>query len=129
MTRIKSLKHEFVDYIPDALDEGVLYVSVPFTTVVHRCCCGCGHEIVTPLDPTDWQMTFDGKSVSLHPSIGNWSLICQSHYWIYHDQVRWVRHLSTFETKTGRVLDRIRKARHPGRAWQSFWRLISRRFR
>ena len=77
MTRIKSLRLEFVNYAPEALDDGVLYVSIPFTTVVHRCCCGCGNEVVTPLDPTDWEMTFDGKSVSLSPSIGNWGLVVQ----------------------------------------------------
>ena len=74
MTRIKSLRLEFVSYVPEALDDGVLYVSTPFTTVVHRCCCGCGNEVVTPLDTTDWEMTFDGKSLS--PSIGNWGLAC-----------------------------------------------------
>ena len=127
MTRINSVKHEFVNYTPDALDDGVLYVSIPFATVAHRCCCGCGHEIVTPLDPTDWQMTFDGKSVSLSPSIGNWSLPCQSHYWIYRNHVRWVRHLSVFEITTNRALDRMRKTWRLGRAWRSIWRLLSRR--
>ena len=125
MTRIKSLRHEFVNYIPEALDDDVLYVSIPFTTVVHRCCCGCGNEVVTPLDPADWQMTFDGKSVSLSPSIGNWGLACQSHYWVYRNQVRWARRHSTFEIKAGRALDCIGKALRGGR----FWRAIQRRLR
>ena len=124
MTRINSLTHEFIDYIPDTLDEGVLYVSIPFATVMHRCCCGCGNEVVSPLDPTDWQMTFDGKSVSLSPSIGNWSLPCQSHYWVYRNQVLWARRISLFEIKTGRAFERIRKAWHRGRNWQSFWRVF-----
>ena len=72
---------------PVTSTDGVLYVSIPFTMVVHRCCCGCGNEVVTPLDPTDWQMPIDGKSVSLSPSIGNWSLACQSHYWIHRSHV------------------------------------------
>ena len=129
MTRIKSLKHEFVNYIPDALDDGALYVSIPFATVVHRCCCGCGSEVVTPLDPTDWEMIFDGKSVSLYPSIGNWSLACQSHYWICRNQVRWVRRLSIYEIKTGRTLNRIRKAWCFGRVWRFVWRQLPKRFR
>ncbi len=129
MTRINLLNHEFVNYIPNSLDKGVVYVSIPFATVVHLCCCGCGNEVVTPLDPTDWQMTFDGKSVSLSPSIGNWSLGCQSHYWIYRNQVRWARHLSMFEIKTGRTLGRIRKAWRFGRVWQFLWRQLPRRFR
>ena len=94
MTRINSLRHEFVEFIPDAVDEGVLYVSITFCTVIHRCGCGCGSEVVTPLDPSDWKMTFDGKTVSLYPSIGNWSLACQSHYWIHENRVRWARPMS-----------------------------------
>ena len=127
MTRIKSLKHEFVDYIPDALDEGVLYVSIPFATLVHKCCCGCENEVVTPLDPTDWEMTFDGKSISLSPSIGNWSLTCQSHYWIYRSRVRWVRRLSKWEIKACRAMDRFRKVWHPADRWQSLWHVTRRR--
>ena len=129
MTRINTLRHEFVEYIPDAVNEGVLYVSMTFATVVHRCCCGCWSEVVTPLDPRDWEMTFDGKSISLYPSIGNWSLACQSHYWIYRNQVRWARRLSTFAIKKGRAIDRIRKAWPPGCKWQPLWRVLSRRFR
>ena len=125
MTRINSLRHEFVNYIPEALDDGVLYVSIPFATVMHRCCCGCGNEVVTPLDPTDWQMTFDGKAVSLSPSIGNWSLSCQSHYWIHRNQVRWARQHWMFEIEKGYALDRIGEALRGSR----FWRAIQRRRR
>ena len=125
MTRISSLRHEFVKFIPDALDEGVLYVSIPFATIVHRCCCGCGNEVVTPLDPTDWQMTFDGKSISLSPSVGNWSLACQSHYWIHRSRVRWSRRFSNFEIKTGRAIERLRRARQPGPALVSLCRLLA----
>ena len=64
------LTHEFVEFVPDELKERTLYGSIPYKTVVHLCCCGCGREVVTPLSPTDWQLTFDGETVSLHPSIG-----------------------------------------------------------
>jgi hypothetical protein len=47
-----------------------------------KCCCGCGHEVVTPFSPTDWKLTFDCVSVSLYPSIGNWSPPCRAHYFI-----------------------------------------------
>lgn len=124
MTRVNSLEHEFVDYIPEVLDDGVLYVSIPFATAVHRCCCGCGSEVVTPLDPTDWQMTFNGKSVSLYPSIGNWSFDCQSHYWIYRNQVRWARRLSKDEIEKGRARDRFQKAQQFGEARKSLWRFV-----
>ena len=128
MTRICSLQHEFVDYIPDTLYDGVLYVSVPFATVVHRCCCGCGNEVVTPLDPSDWEMTFDGRSVSLSPSIGNWGLACQSHYWISRNQVRWFPRFSRLDVKTNRTLNSFRKAGHPSRALVSLWQFLSRPF-
>ena len=79
----------FVETIPDQLIQGSLYVSIPYRTMVHLCCCGCGFEVATPLRPTDWQLTYDGETISLSPSIGNWSLPCRSHYWIQRNQVRW----------------------------------------
>ncbi|WP_353963011.1 DUF6527 family protein [Streptomyces sp. NBC_00365] len=39
--------------------------------------CGCGRKVVTPLAPQEWKLTLDGVSVSLHPSIGNWSFPLQ----------------------------------------------------
>jgi len=83
------LTHKFVKSVPETLEDGVLYVSVEYATVIHRCCCGCGQEVVTPLSPNDWELTFDGKSISLSPSIGNWSFKCQSHYWIRNNRVEW----------------------------------------
>ena len=88
MTRVFTLAHEFVDYVPNDLKEGTIYVSMQFATAVHKCCCGCGKEVVTPFSPTDWKLTFDGQSITLHPSIGNWSFSCQSHYWIEHNTIR-----------------------------------------
>ena len=84
------LSHEFVKAIPDELAERTLYVSMDYATVVHRCCCGCGREVVTPLSPTDWKLIYDGISVSLYPSIGNWSFECQSHYWVEKSRLLWV---------------------------------------
>lgn len=89
--KIQQLRPEFVDFVPDSLERGVLYVSVRHATVVHSCCCGCGSEIVTPLSPIGWSMSFDGKSISLYPSVGNWGLPCRSHYFIRSNQVEWAR--------------------------------------
>ena len=83
--------HVFVEYLPDQLEPGVVYVSIEHALASHLCCCGCGHEVVTPFGRHDWKLTFDGVSVSLSPSIGNWRLPCRSHYWIQQDQVRWAR--------------------------------------
>jgi hypothetical protein len=84
-----KMQHKFVEFIPDELDTGVLYISTTYATVVHKCCCGCGNEVVTPLTPNDWQLTYDGETITLFPSIGNWSLPCRSHYWIKRNDVRW----------------------------------------
>ena len=107
-----TINHEFVDYIPDAIKEGTVYVCVPFATVVHRCCCGCGNEVVTPLSPTDWKLIFDGQSISLDPSVGNWSFPCQSHYWIRRNKVVWARRWSQKEIEAGRADDRSAKDRY-----------------
>ena len=95
--RRTAIKHTFVEFIPETPEEGTLYVSIPYATAVHRCCCGCGREVVTPLSPTDWELRFDGKTISLDPSIGNWALPCQSHYWIRRDRVIWARRWSKEE--------------------------------
>lgn len=81
------LEHRFVQSIPRKLEAGVLYISMENGTVIHSCCCGCGEEVVTPLTPTDWQLTYDGESMSLTPSIGNWQLACRSHYVINRNRV------------------------------------------
>jgi hypothetical protein len=85
--RHRQLEHRFVQHIPDSLEPGVLYISMEYGTAAHSCCCGCGEEVVTPFTPTDWKMAFDGETVSLWPSVGNWNLACRSHYVIDHGQV------------------------------------------
>lgn len=110
----RTLTHEFVDYIPDELREGVVYVSVQFATAVHLCCCGCRKEVVTPLSPTDWELSFDGKTISLDPSIGNWSYPCQSHYWIRRNGVVWAPQWSRERIAAGRAYDRAAKQTYFG---------------
>jgi hypothetical protein len=107
MSRRFALEHEFVEYIPETPDPGTIYVSIGYATAVHLCCCGCGSEVVTPISPVDWQLTFDGETVSLHPSIGNWSLPCRSHYWIRKNEVAWARPWTERQIAAGREMDRI----------------------
>lgn len=83
------MDHKFVSLIPEKIEAGILYISIEFKTAIHLCACGCGNEVVTPLSPSDWELIFDGESVSLYPSIGNWSLPCQSHYWIRKGGIKW----------------------------------------
>lgn len=106
MTRQSTLVPEFVEYVPEVLADGVIYISIRYTTAVHRCCCGCGIEVATPIRPTDWQLVFDGESVSLFPSIGNWGLPCRSHYWIRRNRVHWARSWTAREIEEGRTRDR-----------------------
>jgi hypothetical protein len=89
MNRLSQIRPEFVDYIPEQLDQGVIYISKRYATAAHLCCCGCGLEVVTPLNPAKWRLTEKGNTVSLHPSVGNWSFPCQAHYWIDGNRVRW----------------------------------------
>jgi len=112
--RRTAVRHAFVEVIPETLEEGTLYVSIRFATALHKCFCGCGSEIVTPLSHTDWRLVFDGKTVSLDPSIGNWNLACRSHYWIRKDRVVWARLWSREEIKEGRARDRRQRVAHFG---------------
>jgi hypothetical protein len=86
---MKTIQHKFVQFVPDILEDGILYVTVEYRTAVHKCVCGCGNKVVTPISPSDWKLTFDGKTVTLRPSIGNWNFDCRSHYWITNNKIEW----------------------------------------
>lgn len=99
-------QHRFVEDIPDTLESQMLYIAIDCGAVVHLCACGCGNESVTPLGRTDWSITYDGETVSLSPSVGNWSFPCQSHYFIKKDNVRWAPKWSDKQIDAGRRYDR-----------------------
>lgn len=108
MTRTQRFEPRFVTSVPAEVERGVLYVSTEFATAIHSCACGCGREVVTPLAPNKWSMTYDGETVSLRPSIGNWNFRCRSHYWIgYAGRVEWARTWSDQE---------VARSRGPGEA-------------
>jgi Family of unknown function (DUF6527) len=136
-----TLTHKFVEAIPEKLAEGTLYVAMDFATAIHKCCCGCGQEVVTPLSPTDWKLTYDGVSISLSPSIGNWSFKCQSHYWIVNNRIKWAGHWSPEQVQAGRANDQNSKQAYFGDTaggkssvhdqtnpglWSKFWKWFSR---
>ncbi|ASO06891.1 hypothetical protein AREALGSMS7_03470 [Arenibacter algicola] len=106
---MKMLQHKFVEFIPEKVEEGVLYISIEYCTVIHKCVCGCGNEVVTPLSPTDWKLTFNGKVVSLYPSIGNWNFECKSHYWIRNNKIEFAGRWTETEIHLGREIDLDRK--------------------
>ena len=111
---MKMLQHKFVEFIPEKVEEGVLYISIEYCTTIHKCVCGCGNEVVTPLSPTDWKLEFNGKSVSLHPSIGNWNFDCQSHYWIRNNKIEFADRWTEREIRLSRENDLERKTEHFG---------------
>ncbi|KTF18621.1 MULTISPECIES: DUF6527 family protein [Pseudoalteromonas] len=106
------LRHKFVEFMPDDISPGILYVSMNYGTAIHKCCCGCGEEVVTPFSPTDWKITFDGDNVSLSPSIGNWSFKCQSHYFIRNGRVDWCQSWTKQQVSDNRKEDSLNKQLH-----------------
>jgi hypothetical protein len=107
---MQIFKPQFSEFIPKEKQEGILYISMEYATASHLCPCGCGELVVTPLSPTGWQLQFDG-AVSLNPSIGNWSLPCQSHYWIINNQVNLARKWTPEEIAEVQKKDKKEKRR------------------
>lgn len=112
---MKTISHKFVELIPGQLENGVIYVSLTYCTAVHKCFCGCQEEVVTPISPTDWQLIFNGKSISLYPSIGNWNFDCKSHYWITNNRIEWAGKWSETEINAGRHQDYLSKKKYCGK--------------
>lgn len=100
------ITHRLVEFVPDELEPETVYVSMEHATVVHNCLCGCGGRVMTPLAPTEWRMTYDGETITLAPSIGNWSFACQSHYVIRRNEVIWMTRMSRAKIEAGRERDR-----------------------
>ncbi len=103
--KIGCIQPEFVEFVPSELIAGTLYISMSYATTVHLCACGCGNKVVLPLSPADWQMYFDGESISLSPSVGNWEFPCRSHYWIKDNNVRLAPPWTERQVADGRARD------------------------
>jgi hypothetical protein len=112
---LKRIEPRFVVNVPRLLEPGVLYVSMEFGTAVHACCCGCGEQVVTPFSPRDWSLTYDGETVSLWPSIGNWNMHCRSHYVIRKNDVLDFRGRSKLERPDEAAAQRAEHKAH--RPW------------
>ena len=107
-----TITPEFVEFVPRQLEEGILYISEEYGSASHLCGCGCGGKVVTPLSPTAWTLTKRGGEVSLYPSIGNWNLPCQSHYWIRGNRLDWSGKWSKEKIAAGFADDVARKERY-----------------
>lgn len=112
MKQETELVPEFIELAPPELEDGIIYISMIYGSAVHKCCCGCGEKVVTPFSPTDWKLIFDGVSISLEPSIGNWAFHCKSHYWIRRNRVIWAPRWSQEQIDAGRAHDRSAKKRY-----------------
>jgi hypothetical protein len=115
------LRHEFVEFIPDEIEDGVLYITYIYCTAVHKCVCGCGNKVVTPISPDGWKLLFDGKTVSLSPSIGSWRLACQSHYWVENNKVVHARKWTLKEIENGKEDEPIKLAGKKRKRKKKFW--------
>ena len=60
-----------------------------------------------------WQLYYNGKEISLTPSIGNYEFPCQSHYFIRHNRVEWCLPIRS-------------KKKRKKKKWQNlcFWKLL-----
>ena len=109
---MKTVEYKFVERIPNDIPEGILFISIEFETAIHKCCCGCGKEVVTPISPTGWKLIYNGESVSLYPSIGNWSFDCKSHYWIRENRVLWADKWSSSEIEEVRKNEKLEREKY-----------------
>lgn len=92
---MKTLKKEsilpvYVEFIPEILDQGTIYISRRFKTSTHLCLCGCGNKTILPFGPNWWQLYENEKGISITPSIGNYAFPCQSHYIITNNIANFV---------------------------------------
>lgn len=99
ITKISLLR---VEYMPKELESGILYVAEKFDAAAHLCACGCGSKVNTPLGPTEWSFKETSKGPSLYPSVGNWQLKCQSHYWICDGGIKWSNKWTSEQIAAGR---------------------------
>jgi len=98
-----------VEFVPEELEDCILYVSQAYGTAVHKRACGCGEEVVTPLGATDWSYEQGRRGPTLYPSIGNWNFACRSHYFIRNGSVIIAQDMSAHEIERLRAQDRAAK--------------------
>lgn len=114
--RLQRIQHQFVEFIPEKLESGTLYISLEYNSANHLCACGCGREVVTIIGPVDSSITYNGRSVSISTSIGNSNFPCKSHYWIQDNRVVWESRMTPQLTALSRARDKSAKAREYGNA-------------
>ena len=111
---LKEFEMQVVHRVPEELRQGILYVCFDCNVVVHLCACGCGEKVVLPIATDFWSVRYDGETVSLAPSIGNYQFPCKSHYWIKENKVIWV----------GRQVQNITHTKRKQRKSKSFFKKL-----
>ena len=109
MGALSSLKPRFIDLVPRDIESGFLYISIEYATTVHLCACGCGERVVLPLHPTDWKLSYDGLSVTMRPSVGNWGFPCRSHYLITKNLIEWAGECDEEKVAKGRHRSQVNR--------------------
>lgn len=112
----------FIDSAPADLRAGTLYISTKYRAIVHSCLCGCGEKVVLNLDPDSWSVTFDGRSISIWPSVGNVGLPCRSHYVVRKGQVHWLPPLTQIDPALALDVRAPSRRRNDLKGWLSRWR-------
>lgn len=114
--KVRVLRPEYVEHLPETLEEGILYVCEEFSLTAHKCCCGCGEDVHNKLGPAKWSLIkhSDGR-VSLDPSVGNWKYACRSHYWICENEVLKAGPMSSRAIKAVQARDRQDRAKYIAR--------------
>lgn len=107
--KLHQIQHKFVEFIPEKLEPGQLYISFEYNTANHLCACGCGNEVVTIIGPADSSITYNGHGVSISTSIGNSNFPCKSHYWISDNRVVWEGRMTPQLTALSRARDKAAK--------------------
>ena len=100
---------EWVEDMPHVIEPGNLYISTKPRLTEHLCACGCGMEVSLPLSRSDWWIKYDGDTISMCPSVGNWRLPCRSHYQLTENRTIWCPAWTDGQIAEGRGRDRARK--------------------
>ena len=104
--KMKQMLPVFVEEIPQNIDEGILYVCLHYNSIIHKCACGCGEIVSTPLDRKyGWTMKYEGEYISIYQYIGNGAYNCQSHYYIRDNEIVWLGNIKVQKTQeeTGKI--------------------------
>ena len=128
--KTKTWRPIWVEDMPETMEEGAVYISPKHRLTEHLCACGCRAEVSLSLGRSEWKIEYDGETVSLWPSVGNWQLPCKSHYIIQNNKTGWCSRWSEEEILAGRSRDRqekqkdIEEKRAERTWWKRAWRII-----